>query len=87
MYLSVMDDLRLLEERLLEVVGEIDEKFGEKGTEKGKQRRWPVVGRMGWKRGVAMGWVPVRADALELVRKRDALGNRVLFAQMSMLSS
>lgn len=34
-----------------------------------------------------MQWLPVRTKALELVRQRDALGSRVLFAQMSMISS
>ena len=36
---------------------------------------------------IALSWLPVRAKALELVRQRDALGSRVLFAQMSMISS
>lgn len=36
---------------------------------------------------VAMAWLPVRAKALELVRQRDALTARVLFTQMSMVSS
>lgn len=37
--------------------------------------------------GVAVAWLPVRAKALELVRQRDALTARVLFTQMSMVSS
>lgn len=36
---------------------------------------------------VAVTWVSVRKEALELVRQREALGSRVLFAQLSMLST
>jgi hypothetical protein len=51
-------------------------------------KRWTLVPR--GVRGpteIAMSWLPVRAKALELVRQRDALGSRVLFAQMSLLGS
>lgn len=74
MYTFVMEQLGKLEERLLELLSEAERDDG-----------WTLVprGRM----EVAVRWAPVRAKALELVRQRDALGNRVLFAQMSMLSS
>jgi len=84
MYISVMDQLRMLEERLLEVVAEAEEKLPSGEEEK----KWTVVPRrMGFGGGITMSWLPVRAKALELVRRRDALGSRVLFAQMSMISS
>jgi len=74
MYSFVMEQLGKLEERLLELLSEAE-----------RDDRWTLVprGRM----EVAVKWAPVRAKALELVRQRDALGTRVLFAQMSMLSS
>jgi hypothetical protein len=92
MYTFVVEQLGKLEERLLECLAEaeegVDRKSGldEKG-EKGKGG-WTIVPRsvMG-RTDIAMSWLPVRAKALELVRQRDALGSRVLFAQMSMISS
>ncbi|KAH8879946.1 hypothetical protein GQ53DRAFT_20584 [Thozetella sp. PMI_491] len=89
MYAFVMDDLARLEQRLLDVVAETEEAAGESATEEGEQ--WPLVPRSwGWTRTkttVAMAWLPVRRKALELVRQRDALTARVLFTQMSMLTS
>ena len=94
MYGFVVEDLARLEARLLEVVEEAEIKASKgrdggdgRGGEKGK-KGWTIVPRgvMG-KTDIAMSWLPVRAKALELVRQRDALGSRVLFAQMSMISS
>jgi len=86
MYVFVMDQLGKLEERLLELLGEAEEKASSEEDQDGK--RWTVVPRgMRWRTGIAIGWLPVRAKALELVRQRDALGGRVLFAQMSVISS
>jgi hypothetical protein len=92
MYLFVVEELARLETRLLEVVEEAEMKAsnGEREVEdgKGKQKGWTIVPRgVRGKTDIAMSWLPVRAKALELVRQRDALGSRVLFAQMSMISS
>lgn len=90
MYTFVMDDLVKLEERLLDLVAETEERAG---SDDGKNpgTRWTLVPRSwGWTRTrttVAMAWLPVRAKALELVRQRDALTARVLFTQTSMISS
>ena len=84
MYISVMDQLTMLEDRLLEVVAEAEENL----EEDEEQKKWTVVPKgMGLRNGITMSWLPVRAKALELVRQRDALGSRVLFAHMSMISS
>lgn len=78
MYGFVMEQLGRLEERLLDLLAEAEESGrGEKG--------WTVL--PGGRTGIALGWLGVRTKALELVRQRDALGNRVLFAQMSMIAS
>jgi hypothetical protein len=74
MYTFVMEQLKKIEERLLELLSEAE-----------KDDEWTLAPRD--RMEVAVRWAPVRAKALELVRQRDALGNRVLFAQMSMLSS
>ena len=48
---------------------------------------WGTGGGSVMPTSVVMAWLPVRAKALELVRQRDALTARVLFTQMSMVSS
>lgn len=88
MYAFVMDQLGKLEERLLGLLTEAEEKATKEEEEGGVRRRWTVVPRTwAWRTSMAVSWLPVRAKALELVRQRDALGSRVLFAQMSMISS
>jgi hypothetical protein len=83
MYVFVMEQLGQLEERLLELVTETEISANTEGS-----RRWTLVPRgMASRGGVAMSWLAVRTKALELVRQRDALGARVLFSQMSMMSS
>jgi hypothetical protein len=77
-----MDQLGKLEERLLALLTEAEEKTGEVDV---VGKSWTIVPTR--RTGIALSWLPVRAKALELVRQRDALGNRVLFAQMSMISS
>lgn len=87
MCVFVMEQLQKIEERLLEVVAEAEEKAGENELDE-KGRRWTFVPRsMSFGQGIAMSWLPVRVKALELMRQRDALGGRLLFAQMSMISS
>lgn len=85
-----MEDLQRLESRLLEVLEEAEEAQVGKSRELGgeKEGGWTIVpGSWSGRKDIAMGWLPVRGKALELVRQREALGNRVLFAQMSMMSS
>lgn len=83
MYVFVMEQITKLEERLLELLTETEAKASkESGT------NWALVPRnFRFSTNIALCWLPVRAKALELVKQRDALGSRVLFAQMSMLSS
>lgn len=86
MYAFVVEQLGKLEERLLECFAEAEEGVDRKEGEKGGW--WTIVPRsVRGRTDIAMSWLPVRAKALELVRQRDALGSRVLFAQMSMISS
>jgi hypothetical protein len=90
MYAFVMDQLGKLEERLLGLLTEAEEKATKEEEEAygGRKRKWAVVPKAwAWRTSMAVSWLPVRAKALELVRQRDALGSRVLFAQMSMISS
>jgi hypothetical protein len=89
MYGFVVEQLGKLEERLLECLAEAEEAVDrENGDRREKEGGWTIVpSRLRGRTGIAMSWVPVRARALELVRQRDALGSRVLFAQMSMISS
>lgn len=91
MYLFVLDQLGTLEERLLEVVTGVEVRAegprGE-GEEEGGWGRWTFVPRRwGVRTEIAVQWLPVRTKALELVRQREALGSRVLFAQLAMISS
>ncbi|EJT81186.1 hypothetical protein GGTG_01170 [Gaeumannomyces tritici R3-111a-1] len=103
MYTFVMEDLVRLEQRLLELVKETEERAtadddtSDAGDEKGRGAH--VNPRDGWtfvpkrwtwnwtKISVATAWLSVRTKALELVRQRDALTARVLFTQMSMVAS
>lgn len=85
MYVFVMDQLGRLEERLLDLLADAEEKANQQEV---KGERWTLVPfGIGGRANIAVTWLGVRAKALELVRQRDALGSRVLFAQMSMISS
>ena len=89
MFLSVLDQLIALEARILEKLTEAEESAAkmERDSE-GRWKKWTVIpGGLMAENGIAISWLGVRAKALELVRQRDALGNRVLFAQMSVISS
>ncbi|KAL6802661.1 hypothetical protein GGI42DRAFT_342881 [Trichoderma sp. SZMC 28013] len=84
MYSFVMDDLLNLEQRLLELVTDIEVKSALRGTSE-----WTLLPR-GWSGGkpsVAVSWMAVRTKAMELVRQREALTARVQFLQMSMISA
>ncbi|KAI1093295.1 hypothetical protein F5B19DRAFT_158557 [Rostrohypoxylon terebratum] len=86
MYTFVMDDLVRLEKRLLELVEVIESKAGSEDERDGK--RWTLVpSSWGFTTTIAMAWLPVRTQALDLVRQRDALTARVSFTQMSLISS
>jgi hypothetical protein len=88
MYAFVVEQLGKLEERLLECFAEAEEGVDRKTGRDGEKGGWTIVPRsVRGRTDIAMSWLPVRAKALELVRQRDALGSRVLFAQMSMISS
>jgi hypothetical protein len=94
MYSFVMDQLGKLEDRILECVVEAEQQStSASALEGGREREekdggWTIVPRgLRGRTDIAMSWLPVRGKALELVRQRDALGSRVLFAQMSLISS
>lgn len=85
MYKFVMDDLLNLEQRLLDLVTDIEVKSALRGTAEWGllPRRWAAGGRP----SVAVSWLGVRTKALELVRQREALTARVQFLQISMIAS
>lgn len=103
MYLFVLDQLKTLQDRLLEVVTGVEFRaeartgarkssgngVGGRDEEGGWNKTgwgW-VPGRWGTRTEIAVQWLPVRSKALELMRQREALGNRVLFAQLAMIGS
>lgn len=87
MYKFVMDDLLNLEQRLLDLVTDIEVKSALRGASEWTllPRRWAAGGRA--RPSVAVSWLGVRTKALELVRQREALTARVQFLQVSMLSA
>ncbi|KAJ6439893.1 hypothetical protein O9K51_07784 [Purpureocillium lavendulum] len=90
MYSFVMDDLLNLEQRLLDLVTEVEDKVSRSNSGGSSSRRGFTLVR-GERRAerpsVAMAWLPVRTKALELVRQREALTARVQFLQLSMMTS
>ncbi|KAH8801585.1 hypothetical protein F5884DRAFT_519873 [Xylogone sp. PMI_703] len=87
MYIFVMEQLGKLEERLLDLLTETEIR-ATRESEPERAGGWTLVPqRVRFTTSIAMSWLPVRAKAMELVRQRDALGSRVLFAQMSLISS
>lgn len=71
----------------MECIPEAEENVG-KGEREGKEKKWTIIPQaVRGRTDIAMSWLPVRAKALDLVLQRDALGNRVLFAQMCLVSS
>lgn len=91
MYSFVMEQLGKLEERLLSLLTQAEieaNKQGGIGAVTGRRLSWTLVPqRYRFPTAIAVSWLPIRTKALELVRQRDALGSRVLFAQLSMISS
>ncbi|POR33419.1 Uncharacterized protein TPAR_06401 [Tolypocladium paradoxum] len=86
MYAFVMEDLLNLEQRLLDLVMEVEAKAS---TGSGVDSSFALLPRswQGGRPSVAMAWLPVRTKTLELARQREALTARVQFLQMSMMSS
>jgi hypothetical protein len=88
MYAFVVEQLGQLEDRLLGCLADAEEGVDRQTGRDGGKGGWTIVPRsVRGRTDIAMSWLPVRAKALELARQRDALGSRVLFAQMSMISS
>ena len=83
MYAFVMDDVLNLEQRLLDIVVDIEAKASTKAA---ASSIWTVVLSSG-RPSVAVAWLAVRSKALELVRQREGLTARVQFLHMSMISS
>lgn len=83
MYEFIMDDLLNLEQRLLDIVVDIEAKASTKAA---ASSVWTVVLSSG-RPSVAVAWLAVRGKALELVRQREALTARVQFLHMSMISA
>ncbi|PNP40939.1 hypothetical protein TGAMA5MH_06805 [Trichoderma gamsii] len=88
MYKFVMDDLLNLEQRLLDLVTDIEVKSALRGASEWTllPRRW-AAGGTATRPSVAVSWLGVRTKALELVRQREALTARVQFLQVSMISA
>jgi hypothetical protein len=93
MYCFVMDQLVKLEERLLSLLTQA-EIAANKQPRDDEKNSWTFIpqkyqGYFGFSLGTptAIAWLTVRTKALELARQRDALGSRVQFAQLSMISS
>ncbi|KAI1755328.1 hypothetical protein F4782DRAFT_527383 [Xylaria castorea] len=86
-YSFVMDGLLRLEKRILELVDAVEERVGSE-DEHSEGKRWAMISRkLRFTTPVAVAWLPIRAQTLELVRQREALTARVSFAQISMIAS
>jgi hypothetical protein len=91
-YTFVMEQLVKLEERLLSLLTQAEIE-AHRRPQQDSQKSWTFIPQRYQKfkwpttTATAVSWIPVRTKALELVRQRDALGSRVLFAQLSMISS
>jgi hypothetical protein len=91
-YAFVMEQLVKLEERLLSLLTQAEIE-AHRQPQAGTYNSWTFIPqrypKFDWPTATAtaVSWIPIRTKALELVRQRDALGSRVLFAQLSMISS
>lgn len=89
MHKYVMDDLLKLEQRLLDLVADVEVVASPRASNIGDVGHWTLVPetlRTG-RASVGVAWMSVRTKAMELVRQREALTGRVQFLQMSMMSS
>lgn len=86
MFAFVMEDLLNLEQRLLEIIDDVESR-AEANSAVGLS--WSLIPGSwhGGRPSVAVAWLGVRTKALELVRQREALTERVQFLQLSMISS
>jgi hypothetical protein len=75
----LMDDLVKLEDRLLELIADAEERAANNDSQWAPS--WRNFGFVN-----AMAWLAVRTKALDLVRQREALTSRVQFTQMSMIA-
>jgi len=91
-YTFIMEQLVKLEERLLSLLTQAEIE-ARKQPGQNPYKSWTFIPqryqKFNWPTttATAVSWIPVRTKALELVRQRDALGSRVLFAQLSMISA
>ncbi|KAM3512210.1 hypothetical protein MY11210_004128 [Beauveria gryllotalpidicola] len=87
MFAFVMDDLLNLEQRLLDMVNDVESRADPSPSAIGVS--WSLIPGTwhGGRPSVAVAWLGVRTKALELVRQRDALTARVQFLQLSMIAS
>jgi hypothetical protein len=91
-YTFVMEQLVLLEQRLLGLLTQAEIEAQKKPTPN-SYKAWTIIPQryrtftFPTATATAVSWIAVRTKALDLVRQRDALGSRVLFAQLSMISS
>jgi hypothetical protein len=89
-YTFVMEQLVLLERRLLGLLTQAEVEAQKKPV---PNKAWTIIPQkyrtftFPTATATAVSWIAVRTKALDLVRQRDALGSRVLFAQLSMISS
>ncbi|ATY62427.1 hypothetical protein A9K55_006975 [Cordyceps militaris] len=86
MFAFVMEDLLNLEQRLLDMVSDVESRADPTG---GMGVSWSLVPWTwhGSRPSIAVAWLGVRTKALELVRQREALTARVQFLQLGMIAS
>ncbi|KAJ6784049.1 hypothetical protein PWT90_00336 [Aphanocladium album] len=90
MFAFVMDDLLNLEQRLLDMVNDVESRAEpSSAAATGTGISWSLIPGTwhGGRPSVAVAWLGVRTKALELVRQREALTERVQFLQLSMIAS
>ncbi|OAR01683.1 hypothetical protein LLEC1_02192 [Akanthomyces lecanii] len=89
MFAFVMEDLLNIEQRLLDVINEVESRAEGPSIDSGSGLSWLLVPGAwhGGRPSVAVAWLGVRTKALELVRQREALTERVQFLQLSMIAS
>lgn len=89
MFAFVMEDLLNLEQRLLDMVNDVESRAEGPTSGDGFGISWSLIPGTwhGGRPSVAVAWLGVRTKALELVRQREALTERVQFLQLSMIAS
>lgn len=94
MFAFVMEDLLNLEQRLLDIITDVESRAelspsSSSSSSSGTGLSWSLIPGSwhGGRPSVAVAWLGVRTKALELVRQREALTERVQFLQLSMIAS